>query len=222
MNQDNMTIEQARTNMIKQQLRPVGVVNETLLKLLCHTPREQFVPSQYKALAFADIDIPLDENHVMPPPKFEAQMIQALQVQSSDTVLEVGTGSGYVTAILAQLASQVYSIDLNPAFSTAAQQSLKTLDIQNVRFETGDTIKGLEAHAPYNIIVIHGSLPQLTDTLLKQLCIGGRMFVVLGQAPAMTATLITRVDEEKWINQALFETLIPPLQAFEDDEPFKF
>ena len=217
-----MNFEQARINMIKQQFRPMGVVDENLLTLLAKTPREEFVPEHYQAFAFSDMNIPLDEHHSMHTPEFEARLLQALQIQPYDVVLEIGTGSGYVTAILAQLSQHVHSVDLNPERIAQAKARLNAHHISNITLEVGGAAQGWPQHAPYDVIVVHGSLPTLADCLQQQLQVGGRLFVVLGEAPTMAATLVTRITEAEWQQQVLFETMIPPLQTLEHKKPFSF
>jgi protein-L-isoaspartate(D-aspartate) O-methyltransferase len=206
-----MNMEQARFNMIEQQIRTWEVLDPAVLDLLGRIPREDFVPVKYRNLAFADLTIPLGHEQVMMPPKVEGRLIQALGIKPDDTVLEVGTGSGYLTALLASLAKHVYSVDIFPEFKKQAQQKLAALGLSNVTIETGDAALGWEQHGPYDVIVITGSFPLYPDHYQRGLRVNGRMFVIAGRAPAMEALLVTRVGEADWMRESLFETDIPAL-----------
>lgn len=206
-----MNLEQARINMLKQQIRAWGVLDEHLLDLLKTTPREEFVPSAYRKLAFADLNLPLGFGEVMLTPKEEAYMLQALAIKPNETVLEIGTGSGYTTALLAKLAKQVYSLDIRPEFTEGARIKLRQLGISNVQLQTEDAAQGWEAHQPYDIIAITGSLPILPEVFKTHLTIGGRLFAIIGQAPVMEAVLITRIENQVWQTTQLFETVVPAL-----------
>ncbi|MEW6353189.1 MAG: protein-L-isoaspartate O-methyltransferase [Pseudomonadota bacterium] len=207
-----MNIEQARFNMIEQQIRTWEVLDQSVLDLLARVPREEFVPPAYRKLAFADINIPLGHGQVMMQPKVEGRLLQALQIQPRDTILEVGTGSGYVTALLANLGAQVCSVDIFPDFTDTARRKLAAHGIGNVTLETGDAAQGWAAHGPYDVIAVTGSLPLATTQGFEQsLKVGGRLFVIVGRAPAMEALLITRVDDAQWVRESLFETDIPAL-----------
>jgi protein-L-isoaspartate(D-aspartate) O-methyltransferase len=206
-----MNLDQARFNMIEQQIRPWEVLDQRVLDLLSRVPREDFVPEAYRKLAFADINIPLGDNQMMMSPKVEARILQALNVQDDETVLEVGTGSGYVTALLASLAKQVISVDINPDMTRQAGEKLTAHGFTNVTLETGDAARGWDNHAPYNIIVVTGSLPLLPDTFKQALKVGGRLLAIVGDSPAMGVLLITRVGDTEWAQETLFETDLPAL-----------
>jgi protein-L-isoaspartate(D-aspartate) O-methyltransferase len=206
-----MNLAQARHNMIEQQIRPWDVLDQRVLELIAALPREEFVPKTYLSLAYADLCLPLDHDQVMMAPKVEARMLQALDIQPSDAVLEIGTGSGYVTALLARSGKQVFSVDIYPDFTEATRRKLAKHGIVNVNLETGDAASGWDRHGPYNAIAVTGSLPILPDTLRQSLRIGGRLFVISGDSPVMAAHLITRVSEREWIDKTLFETVLPPL-----------
>jgi len=208
---DTMNLEQARFNMIEQQIRTWEVLDPRVLDLLARVPREQFVPAHYRSLAFADMNIPLGRGEVMMAPKVEARLIQALDIQPADAALEIGTGSGYVTALLASLARHVHSVDIYPDFTTGAGATLAAQDIRNVTLETGDGVNGWDRRAPYDVIAVTGSLPLFSSCFQEQLKVGGRLFMIVGQAPAMEALLITRLGEREWSRESLFETDIPPL-----------
>jgi protein-L-isoaspartate(D-aspartate) O-methyltransferase len=217
-----MNMAQARHNMIEQQIRPWDVLDQRVLELIDGLPRDKFVPTAYLKLAYADINIPLNHGQVMMPPKVEARMLQALNIKNTDTILEVGTGSGYVTALLARSGKHVYSVDVYPDFIESTGRKLAELDISNVTLESGDAVNGWDNHAPYDVIAITGSLPVLPDSFLQSLKIGGRLFVVTGQAPVMEAYLITRTAEQGWVKQALFETVLPPLVNAPQPQRFIF
>ena len=206
-----MNIERARFNMIEQQIRPWDVLDSRVLALLQEVPRERFVPNAECELAFADMDIPIGHGQSMMAPKVEARALQALGIKSSDRVLEVGTGSGYLTALLAKLAQHVYSVDLHASFIDQAKTKLADFGIRNVTLEVGDAAQGWSKHAPYDGIVLTGSCPLLPDIFCQQLALNGRLFVVVGQAPAMEALLITRTGDQAWTRESLFETVLPPL-----------
>jgi len=207
----DMNIEQARHNMIEQQIRPWEVLDQRVLGILENAPREDFVPEDYRNLAFADLDIPLGHGQVMMAPKLEARMLQALNIKPTDVVLEIGTGSGYTTALLAKLGRHVLSVDIFPEFTESAGKKLAAQNIQNVTLETGDASSGWERHAPYDAIAITGSLPILPEPFQQSLNTGGRLFCIVGESPVMSAILITRVGEHKWAHETLFETNVPAL-----------
>jgi len=206
-----MNLDQARLNMIEQQIRPWEVLDQRVLDLLNTVPREDFVPEAYRMLAFADTSIPLGDGQVMMPPRVEARILQALNLLEDETVLEIGTGSGYVTALLASLAKQVISVDINPDMTRRASEKLAAHGITNVTLETGDGAHGWNTHAPYDVIVITGSLPILPATFKQALKVGGRLLAIVGDAPAMEVRLITRVGEMEWTEEDLFETDLPAL-----------
>jgi protein-L-isoaspartate(D-aspartate) O-methyltransferase len=178
-----MDIEQARFNMVEQQIRPWDVLDQDVLDLLLAVKREEFVPPQYRSLAFVDMEIPLGHGEHMWSPKLEARVIQELQLKKTDKVLEVGTGSGYLTALLASQTAHVHSVDCVAEFVADAGKKLANHGLGNVSLETSDGAQGWPAQGPYDVIVMTGSLPVLPDLLPKQLAPGGRLFVILGDAP---------------------------------------
>jgi len=202
----------ARENMIKQQCRTCDVLDERVLQLVNEVPREAFVPPAYSHLAYADYAIPIGHGHVMMPPGIEARLLQALALQSTDTVLEVGTGSGYLTALLARSASHVVSVDIHADFTAAAAGRLAELGITNVTLESGNAAAGWDKQAPYDVIVITGSLRTLAEDFQYSLNVGGRLFAVIGEGHVMEAMLITRVGDNEWTHEALFETSLPALE----------
>lgn len=204
-----INFEQARFNMIEQQIRPWEVLDQRVLDVIGQTPREDFVPPRYRNLAFADMRIPLGHGQVMMNPNIEGRLLQALRIQPSDSVLEVGTGSGYLTACLARLGSHVTSVDIFADFTESAQQKLTRHGIKNIRLHTGDAARGWNGR--YDAIALTGSLPELPESWRQCLNLDGRLFVILGNPPVMDATLITRTGEQEWFEESLFDTEFPPL-----------
>jgi protein-L-isoaspartate(D-aspartate) O-methyltransferase len=215
-------MEQARFNMIEQQIRPWNVLDQDVLDLLSEVRREEFVPAAHQALAFADLEIPLGEGAVMLAPKMEAKLLQELAVQPKDKVLEIGTGSGYMAALLAAKADQVTSVEISPSIAKTAKANLAKAGISNVSVEVGDGVHGWAAGAPYDVIVVSGSLPVVPEELLQQLKVGGRMAVFVGEAPVMEAQIVTRTGETTFASLNLFETVVAPLQNAPAKERFRF
>jgi protein-L-isoaspartate(D-aspartate) O-methyltransferase len=207
-----MNTETARQNMIEQQIRPWNVLDDRVLNLIADVPREEYVPHEYKHLAFADLNIPLDHGEVMMSPKLEARMLQTLNVQPNETVLEIGTGSGYVTTLLAKLARHVYSVDIHESFVETVRGKLGADGVINVTVELGDAANGWPQHGPYDVIAITGSLPVLNRNFQESLSVGGRLFVIVGDSPVMEARLITRISDTEFRTEDLFETDLPALQ----------
>ncbi|MCL2524383.1 MAG: protein-L-isoaspartate O-methyltransferase [Betaproteobacteria bacterium] len=209
-----MNIEQARFNMIEQQIRPWDVLDPQVLDLLFVVKREQFTPPAYRNLAFADMEIPLGEGQVMLAPKIEAKLVQELGLQKTDKVLEIGAGSGYMAALLAARAAHVVSVESRPALAEQARRNLAAAGVDNVTVETGDGVNGWLARAPYDVIVVSGSLPELPAALLAQLRPGGRLAAIVGTAPVMEAVLVTCTGDGAYNRVNLFETVVPPLDGF--------
>jgi len=205
-------IENARFFMVEQQIRTWEVLDPVVLDLLMRVHREDFVPAAHRALAFADLEIPLGHGEVMLAPKIEARMLQALALRDTDNVLEVGTGSGYMTALLASLARHVCSVDILPDFTRTAGAALAAAGIRNVTLDTGDAARGWDQHGPYDAIVLTGSVPVLPEAFQQSLKPGGRLLAVTGEAPVMQAQLVTRMEGGACRNVTLFETRIPPLK----------
>ena len=220
--QESPRAEQSRFNMIEQQIRPWDVLDGAVLDLLAKLPREAFVPKQYIGLAFADLEIPLGDGQVMLSPKMEGRILQSLAIKKTDKVLEIGTGSGYLTALLALQAKHVDSVELNAKMSKQAAKNIAAQGIANVNLVVADGVKGLPANAPYDVIVYTASIPMLNTQVERQLAIGGRMFVVVGEAPAMEATLITRISADSFKTDVLFETCLPMLVNAPQAERFEF
>lgn len=215
-------LAKARHNMIEQQIRTWDVLDQDILDLLDSLPRDRFVPAEYRNLAYSDMQIPLGRGQIMFPPRVEARMLQALDVQPHEKVLEVGTGSGYVTALLAQLASHVHSVDYIPEFKLEAARRLADHGFDNVTLEVGDAAQGWERHAPYDVIAVTGSLPVLPEAFREQLAVGGRLFAIVGDDPVMEAELITRLDDDNYVSEGLFETSLLPLINAPQPERFTF
>lgn len=220
-----MNLEQARSNMVNRQIRPWEVLDQDVLDLLYTVPREEFVPPSCRKLAFADLEIPIGEGERMWAPKIEARVLQALAPKRSERVLEIGTGSGYLTALLAHRAAQVYSVELRPALAAFGKANLARHGLDNVTLETGDGARGYAKWGPYDIVVLTGSVPALPGVLLESLAPGGRVFAVVGEAPVMTAKIVTctmpgTVASCRTVE--LFETLLPPLANCEQPSRFTF
>jgi protein-L-isoaspartate(D-aspartate) O-methyltransferase len=211
----------ARHNMVEQQIRPWEVMDRKVLQLLAEAPREDFVPDRYRQLAYADTEISIGAGQRMMAPKLEAKLLQALNIRPNDNILEIGTGSGFLTSCLAQLGNWVTSIEIHPELSEQAQQRLLKTGISNISLRSGDGLSGPVESGPYDAIAVTGSLPILDENLQQQLSVGGRMFVVTGTSPAMVATLVTRVGENEWRNEPLFETVLAPLEQ-QGGERFRF
>jgi protein-L-isoaspartate(D-aspartate) O-methyltransferase len=217
-----MNLEQARANMVEQQIRTWEVLDQEVLDLLYVVPREDFVPEQHRALAFSDLEIPIGEGEHMWQPKMEARVLQELMIKKTDRVLEVGTGSGYLTALMAHRAAQVYSVEIRPALAAFARSNLERHGAEHVTLEIGDAARGWESGAPYDVIVLTGSTPVLPRDFLEQLAPGGRLFAVVGEAPAMSARLVTCSAPGAWRSTDLFETVIAPLVNAEQPSRFHF
>jgi protein-L-isoaspartate(D-aspartate) O-methyltransferase len=215
-------VERARFNMVEQQIRPWEVLDQEVLDLLFAVRREEFVPAQYRSLAFVDTEIPLGHGEKMLAPKIEARMVQALTVKPGDRILEVGTGSGYMTALLAKRGAHVYSVEIIPEFSAQAAVKLKAHAIDNVTLEVGDAARGWGRHAPYDVIVLTGSVPVLADEFQRSLNPGGRLLAVVGEAPAMQAQLVSCTAPDTYNLIGLFETCIPALRNAPQPERFVF
>ena len=217
-----MNIEQARFNMIEQQIRPWNVLDQDILDLLLVVKREDFVPAAYKALAFADTEIPLPGGESMFTPKLEARLMQEILVKKHENVLEVGAGSGYMAALLAHKARHVTTVEINPELKTLAETNLANAGVTNVTVELGNGAEGYTKGAPYDVIVISGALEVLPEAMLKQVKVGGRIAAILGQSPAMSAQIITRVSETAYDTVKVFETHVKYLSSATKPSQFRF
>ena len=218
----DLNLEQARFNMIEHQIRPWEVLDQEVLELLYAVKREDFVPAAYRMLAFSDLEIPLCQGERMWQPKMEARVLQELAVKQTDQVLEIGTGSGYFAALLAHRAQHVYSVEIHPELMALGEASLRRAGATNVTVERGDGARGWTKHAPYDIIVLTGSTPVLPQQFLQQLKVGGRLFAVVGNPPAMAARLFTCTGKEAYNSIDLLETNITPLANALAGERFSF
>ncbi len=208
-----VNLERARFNMVEQQVRPWEVLNDRILDVLEALPREDFVPAEYRNLAYADLQLPLPHDEVMLEPRVEARMLQALDPQPGERALEIGTGTGYFAACLGRLAGEVTSVDIHESFRELAAEHLASRGVENVRLEVGDAAAGWDDGHRYDVIAVTGSLPELHEGFHRTLAIGGRLIVVVGQPPIMEALLITRVADDQWATESLFDTSIPPLRG---------
>lgn len=215
-----VNLELARNNMIEQQIRPWNVLNPRVLELLKKVRREQFVPAERRELAFMDIEVPLGHGAFMWQPKLEARALQALQVKGNEQVLEVGTGSGYLAALLSHQASSVTSVEIVPELKTLAAKNLEAHRIDNVILEQGDAARGWPG--TYDAIILTGSVPILPDAFRSALKPGGRLFAIVGDGPAMSARLYTSGPDGAWKAEDLFETHVAPLRNALQPERFVF
>jgi len=222
-----LDLEQARHNMVEQQIRPWEVLDQSVLDLLMIVRRELFVPPAYRLLAFTDMEIPLridgvDSGECMFAPKIEARLLQELGLRAHEQVLEVGTGSGYMAALAAHRAQQVLTIEIDPMLAEFGAANLRRNGVHNAQVVVGDGARGWAAKAPYDAIVVSGGLPMLPPELPAQLKIGGRMAVIVGQAPVMSAQIVTRVTETAFETLKLFETVVKPLRNAPQPSAFRF
>ena len=222
----DMDFEQARFNMIEQQIRPWEVLDQDVLNLLFQVKREDFVPLAYRAIAFTDMEIPLGEGQFMMAPKMEARIVQELAPGATERVLEVGTGSGYLTALLASRAAAVTSIEYFDAFSRNAASNLARANITNVSLKVGDAARSpaafIGAGEKFDVIVLTGSVPTLPEVYLDALAENGRLFAIVGDAPAMKATLFTRTSVSAYASAEIFETVFPLLINAQQPSRFAF
>jgi len=216
-----MNIEQARFNMIEQQIRTWDVLDTTLLELLAVVKREDFVPPAYRSMAFMDLEIPLPGGQSMFSPKLEARLVQDLDVHKHETVLEVGTGSGYMAALLAHKAQRVITLEIRPELAQFARDNIRRAGIANVEVVQADGSQGHAAQGPYDAILLSGSVAQVPQELLAQLKPGGRLVAIVGNEPVMTAVRITQ-DGGRLATQPLFDTIAPRLVGFAEAPRFHF
>jgi protein-L-isoaspartate(D-aspartate) O-methyltransferase len=217
-----MNIEQARFNMIEQQIRTWDVLDQGVLELLSRVKRERFVPAEYQALAFADLEIPLGRGEAMMQPKVEARIIQELAIKPHETVYEVGTGSGYLTALMAASAKQVTSAEIHEEFKQSAAANLNAAGISNVTLVAGDSARAPLAESAFDVIVLTGSTPVLPQAFLDRLTPTGRLFAVVGDRPVMKATVVRQPVAGAFQRTEIFETLVKPLVNAAHPPRFRF
>ena len=217
-----MNYEQARFNMIEQQIRPWEVLDPHVLQLLSVVKREDFVPAPYKALAFADMEIPLPDGQCMLAPRVEARMLQDLAVQKHEKVLEIGAGSGYMAALLAHRAQRVISLEIRAELAALASANLQMAGIHNAQVRNQDGAGAVPAEGPFDVIVLSGSTAQLPQHLLQHLKIGGRLGAIVGDEPVMRATFVTRVSESDYRTIQPWDTVAPRLDNFAEPSRFQF
>jgi protein-L-isoaspartate(D-aspartate) O-methyltransferase len=217
-----MNLEQARFNMIEQQIRPWDVLDTEVLHLLSVVKREDFVPLAHKALAFVDMEIPLGHGQVMLAPRVEARMLQDAAVQKHEKVLEIGSGSGYMTALLAHRAQRVISLEINPELAAMARTNLQKAGIHNAEVRNVDGSVGAPVEGPFDVIVLCGSVAEVPQNLLSNLKIGGRLIAIVGNEPIMRETLVTRTGEAAFTSSQPWDTVVPRLLNFPEPSHFKF
>ncbi|MCM2342460.1 protein-L-isoaspartate O-methyltransferase [Rhodoferax sp.] len=215
-------VEQARYHMIEQQIRPWNVSDPAVLDLLASVKREDFVPLAQKSLAFVDMAIALPGGQSMLPPRVQARLLQDAAVQAADKVLEIGTGSGYMTALLAHQAQRVISLEINPEIADMARANLQRAGIHNVEVRQADGSKGTPAEAPFDVIVLGGSVAEVPQSLLNLLKVGGRLVAIVGEEPIMHAQLITRTSETNFTSVDKWDDNAPRLLNFPQPSAFKF
>jgi protein-L-isoaspartate(D-aspartate) O-methyltransferase len=217
-----MNLEQARFNMIEQQIRPWEVLDAHVLHLLSVVKREDFVPAGFKNLAFVDMEIPLAGGQCMLAPRVEARMLQDLGIHKHEKVLEIGTGSGYMAALLAHRAQRVISLEINAELARSARANLQAAGVLNAEVRHLDASRGVPVEAPFDVIVLSGSLAEIPQSLLTHLKVGGRLGAVIGDEPMMRATFVTRVGDAQFRTLQPWDTVAPRLQNFPEPSRFSF
>ena len=217
-----MDIEQAKFNMVEQQIRPWNVLNPKVLKAVSAVPRENFVPKEHHELSFVDMNIPIGDNQVMMQPKVEARMLQALEPDSNHVVLEIGSGTGYMAALLAYCAKFVETVEIRPVFIDLASNNLAENQINNVQVVEGDGGQGWQSDHQYDCIFLSGSVIELPDSYRELLNVGGRLVAIIGEEPIMNAVLVEKTGPVTWKTTYLFETVLPALDNIVQPSRFVF
>jgi len=217
-----MNFEQARFNMIEQQIRPWNVLDAEVLELLAVIKREDFIPLAHKALAFMDMEIPLGQGQVMLAPRVEARMLQDAGVQKHEKVLEIGAGSGYMAALLAHRAQRVISLEINPELAQMARSNLQKAGIHNVEVRQFDGSKGVSADGPFDVIMLSGSVAEVPQALLAQLKVSGRLIGIVGEEPTMRLNIVTRISDAEFKTTTPWDTVAPRLLNFPELSHFHF
>lgn len=217
-----MNYEQARFNMIEQQIRPWNVLDDQVLHLLSVVKREDFVPLAHKALAFVDMEIPLGHGQRMLAPRLEARLLQDAAVQKHEKVLEIGAGSGYLTALLAHQAQRVIALEIEPELVAMARANLQKAGVHNAEVRQFDGAVGSAAEGPFDVILLGGCVAEVPQNLLSQLKVGGRLLAIVGQDPVMRATIITRGTETEFSTRQPWDSAAPVLLNFPVPSPFRF
>ncbi|MEY4882350.1 MAG: hypothetical protein RIS34_204 [Pseudomonadota bacterium] len=217
-----LNLEQARFNMIEQQIRPWDVLDGQILQLLAVVKREDFVPTAHKGLAFVDMEIPLPGGQTMLAPRVEARTLQDLAVRKHEKVLEIGSGSGYMAALLAHRAQRVISLEINPELANLARTNLQNAGIHNAEVRQADGAKGAPVEGPFDVIVMSGSVSEVPQALLANLKIGGRLAAIVGDEPMMRATFITRTGQAAYQTAQPWDTVAPRLIGFPEPSRFHF
>ncbi len=217
-----MDLDKARFNMIEQQIRPWDVLDPQVLELLSVVRREDFVPPAHQALAFTDMEIPLGQGQRMLAPRVQARLVQDLAVQKSDKVLEIGTGTGFTTALLAHQAAQVISYEIDPELAAQARANLQKAGVNNVEVRQADGSQGAASDGPFHVILLAGSVAEVPQVLLEQLAMGGRLAAIVGDEPMMRATLVTRTGPSSFATVQPWDANAPRLAGFAEPSAFHF
>lgn len=217
-----MNLEKARFNMVEQQIRTWNVLEPAALAVLSVVEREKFTPPAYQALAYSDTEIPLAHGQTMLPPRIDARLMHDLHLKGHESVLEIGTGSGYLTALLARRTHHVISLEIHPELARSAQANLQAAGIHNAEVRVADGATGMLAESPFDAIVLGGSVAEVPSSLLNQLKVGGQLIAIVGDDPIMRATLFTRIGDQQWQSRALWDTAVPALEGFSKTSPFQF
>lgn len=218
----SLNFDVARQTMIDTQIRTGDVFDPRVLDLIARVPREDYVPAQYRRLAFIDMNIPLGHGEVMMAPRLEARLVQELEIDPQDRILEIGTGSGYITALLANLGRHVVSVEIRSEFTAEAATKLAHHGVRNITLEVGDGALGWDRQKPYNVILITGSLPSLPATFRESLAPGGRLIAIVGKSPVMEVKRLRRLVAHSFHEDSLFETDLPPLRNAIEPARFVF